>query len=185
MVFLQGERNRSSGGDFEFSVCPSLHLAHWLQNPHSYDHLPWEGRSSTRQRWWFPDVATSSAQRFMSQEDCSAVLLLVHGHLFLLEKAGPGLLLSSPLEPNSLVPISCSLPPGLHLPPNDLRSVVLRPLASGEASRDPLALTLGNRLVSEGNGWAREPRVKTRAVHSETTSLHKTELLPLGPLLGY
>lgn len=52
--------------------------------------------------------------------------ILVHGHLFLLEKEGPGLLSSSSLEPNSQFPISCSLTPGLHLPPSDLCLVVLR-----------------------------------------------------------
>lgn len=129
-------------------------------------------------------VVPRCSHTLYTQEDCGTAPILVHGHLSLLEKAGPGLLSSSSLEPNSQFPISCSLPPGLHLPPSDLRSVVLRPLASGEVSRDPLALTLGNRHVSKGYGWAHEPRVKAWAVHSETTSLHKTELLPLGPLLG-
>lgn len=184
MVFLQGERNRSSGGNFEFSICPSLHLAHWLQNPHSYDHLPWGRRTSTWQRL-IPRC---------SHTLCTAVYVsrrLQHSShtspwsLVSLREGGARPSAEQPTWTNSLVPASCSLPPGLSLPPNDLRSVVLRSLASGEASRDPLALTLGNRLVSDGNGWAHEPRVKTRGVHSETTSLHKTELLPLGPLLGY
>lgn len=184
MVFLQGERNRSSGSDSEFSICPSLHLAHWLQHPHPYGSPPVGVKVQQWQRWWFPDVVTPSAQWLMSQEDCSAAPILVPGHFFLLEKAGPGLL-SSSQEFNSQFPISCFLPPGLHLPPSDLHSVVLRPLASGEASRDPLAVIQGNRLVSEGHGWVHEPWVKTWAVHSESTSLHKTELLALGPLLWY
>lgn len=120
----------------------------------------------------------------MSQEDCSAAPILVHAHLFLLEKAGSGLLSSSSLEPNSHFPVSCSLPLACTCHPVT-SAQSWSDLASGEASRDPLALRLGNRHVSKGNGWAHEPWVKSWAVHSETTSLYKTQLLPLGPLLGY